>query len=376
VIDPRTACAEIDLAAFRANIATVAEVAAPALVMVVVKADGYGHGMLPCAREARAAGAAWLGVATPGEALALRESGDSGRLLAWLYGPDTDLTAAVAADVDLAAHSVLHLSALTMAAGTAERAARVHLKLDTGLSRNGAPAAAWPELCAAAAEAEQTGAVRVVGIWSHLAGADEPGAASVPAQRQTFDWGLQVAAGAGLRPEVRHLANSAAALIVPGARYDVVRVGIAAYGIDPAPGIAARAGISLQPVMRLRGQLVNVKEIEAGAGVSYGHTWHAPAATHVGLVPLGYGDGVPRHAGNVAAVSVRGRRVPVRGRVCMDQFVVELGAGAAEVGDEVVLFGSGAEGEPTAEEWAGWCGTIGYEIVTRIGARVPRVYRG
>jgi alanine racemase len=377
LIAQATARAEIDLAAFRANVAALRAHVGSAEVMVVVKADGYGHGMAACAREARLAGATWLGVATPAEALALREAGDSGRLLTWLYGVEEDLAPLVAADVDVSVQLVEQLSRLVAAAGTVERRARVHLKLDTGLSRNGAAAADWPELCAAAAEAEDAGALEVVGVWSHLAAADEPGHPSVAAQVAAYQRGYEVARSAGLEPALRHLANSAGALVLPEARLDLVRVGIAAYGIDPAPGIAAAAGVRLQPVMSLRSQLVNVKPIAAGAGVSYGLTWTADRATTVGLVPLGYGDGIPRHASNRAEVGWAGGRAPIRGRVCMDQFVVELGPHAsAEPGAEIVLFGSGADGEPTAEEWAEWCGTIGYEIVTRIGARVPRVYRG
>ena len=372
-----TARAEIDLAAFRANVAALKAHVGSAEVMVVVKADGYGHGMVACAREARAAGAAWLGVATPAEALALREAGDDGRLLAWLYGVEEDLAPLVAADVDVSAQSVDQISRLVAAAATTERRARVHLKLDTGLSRNGAAVADWPEVCAAAAEAEDAGALEVVGVWSHLAAADEIGHPSVAAQVAAYQRGYEVARAAGLEPALRHLANSAGALVVPEARLDLVRVGIAAYGIDPAPGIAAAAGVPIRPVMSLRSQLVNVKEIGAGTGVSYGLTWTADRPTTVGLVPLGYGDGIPRHAGNRAEVNWAGGRAPIRGRVCMDQFVVELGPGASsEPGAEVVLFGSGEGGEPTAENWAEWCDTIGYEIVTRIGARVPRVYRG
>jgi alanine racemase len=373
-IDPATACAEIDLAAFRANVATLqAHSGVPA--MVVVKADGYGHGIIECAREARVAGAGWLGVATPAEALMLREAGDAGPVLAWLYGVEEDLAPLVAADVDVSAHSVEHIGRLTAAAATSERRARVHLKIDTGLSRNGAPSYDWPQICAAAAEAEHAGALEVVGIWSHLAAADEPGHPSVSLQLEAFRRGYEQARAAGLEPTLRHLANSAGALIVPEARLDLVRVGIAAYGIDPAPGIAALAGVRLRPVMRLRSQLVNVKQIQAGASVSYGWTWTTDAATTVGLVPLGYGDGIPRHASNRAWVGWSRSRVPVRGRICMDQFVVELGVGkVAEPGEEVVVFGPGDHGEPTAGEWAAWCDTIGYEIVTRIGTRVPRCY--
>ncbi len=377
LIDPVTASADIDLAAFRANVATLRELVQPAEVMIVVKADGYGHGMLPCARQARAAGATWLGVATPAEALALRETGDNGRVLAWLYGVDEDLAPLVAADVDVSVQSIGQLSKLAAAAGTAERRARVHLKIDTGLSRNGTPPADWPDLCAATADAERSGAVELVSIWSHFAAADEPGHHSVPVQIAAFEKAYAAAQEAGLEPALRHLANSAGALLLPEARLDLVRIGIAAYGIDPAPGVAALAGVRLRPVMTLRAQLTNVKSIPAGSGVSYGWTWTAPAPTTVGLVPLGYGDGIPRHATNRAAVGWAGGRAPVRGRICMDQFVIDLGAGASvEPGEEVVLFGSGDHGEPTAADWAEWCDTIGYEIVTRIGARVPRRFAG
>ena len=373
-IDPATASAEIDLAAFRSNVAALKEHAGVP-VMVVVKADGYGHGILACAREARAAGAEWLGVATPTEALTLREAGDTGPMLAWLYGLDEDLTPLVAADVDVSAQSVEQIGRVVSAAAVAERRARVQLKIDTGLSRNGTPAYDWQRVCAAAAEAEHAGALAVVGIWSHFAAADEPGHPSVRLQMEAFQRAYEQARAAGLEPTLRHLSNSAGALVVPEARLDLVRVGIASYGIDPAPGIAALAGVGLRPVMRLRAQLVNVKQIEAGAGVSYGWTWTAEATTTVGLVPLGYGDGIPRHAGNRAWVGWSGSRVPVRGRICMDQFVVELGEGrVAQPGEEVIIFGPGDHGEPTAAEWAAWCDTIGYEIVTRIGTRVPRRY--
>ncbi|CAA9415699.1 MAG: Alanine racemase [uncultured Propionibacteriaceae bacterium] len=374
-IDPRTAHAAIDLAAFRRNIAVLRSHVGDADVMVVVKADGYGHGLVPSARAARAAGVGWLGVATPTEALTLRQSGDEGRLLAWLYGVDEDLTPLVAADVDVSAQSTEQLSRLVAAAGTAERPARVHLKIDTGLSRNGIRMEGWDDLCAAAAEALDAGAIQVVGIWSHLAAADEPGHPSVASQIQVFHTALAAAHRAGLRPSLRHLANSAGALVVPEAHFDLVRVGIAAYGIDPAPGIAALAGVELTPVMTVRAQLVNVKAIQSGDGVSYGHTWVADCPTTVGLVPLGYADGIPRHASDTAQVGVGSRRAPIRGRVCMDQFVVDLGVDAADlVGDEVVVFGSGSRGEPTAADWADWCDTIGYEIVTRVGVRVPRHY--
>jgi len=372
-IDPDTAAAVVDLDAFTRNLRRLEDhVGVP--IMVVVKAEAYGHGMIACARAARQFGAEWLGAATPTEALRLRTAGDHGRLLCWLYGPDEDFEAVVAADVDITAHHADQLSMIIAAAGAVQRTARVHLKIDTGLSRNGACAADWDHLCGLAAEAEESGAITVAGIWSHFASADEPGDPSIARQSQLFAEALAVAERHGLHPEVRHLANSAAAITRPEARYDLVRLGIACYGIEPAPGLAESAGLRLEPVMTLRARLAAVKPIARGDGVSYGHTWIADRDTGLGLVPLGYGDGVPVRAGNSAAVGVRGRTVPIRGRVCMDQFMVELGPDATErVGDEVVLFGAGTA--PTVADWARACGTIGYEIVTRIGVRVPRVYR-
>ena len=281
----------------------------------------------------------------------------------------------MAADVDISAQSLDQLSRLAAAAATTERRARVHLKIDTGLSRNGASPQLWPDICAAAAELEAAGALQVVGVWSHFAAADEPGHPATDKQIDAFFDAEKVARGAGLQPELRHLSNSAAALVIPEARLDLVRIGIAAYGIDPASGIAASAGVDLRPVMTLRAQLINVKELSAGDGVSYGWTWLADEPTTVGLVPLGYADGVPRHAGNTARVGWRGGQAPIRGRICMDQFVVDLGPHPASAGDEVIIFGTGDLGEPTAADWATWCGTIGYEIVSRIGARVRRVFR-
>jgi alanine racemase len=375
VIHPATASAEIDLTALAANIRVIARTVHPAEVMVVVKADAYGHGLLPCARAARAAGAAWLGAATIGEGIALREAGDTGRVFSWLYGPGEDLAVPVAHDLDLGIHHPDQLRAVAAAANGAGRTARVHLKIDTALSRNGCPVQLWPQLCTNAAAAVAAGTIEVVGIWSHLVAADEPTHPATADQYAAFDAAVATARAAGLRPAYRHLANSAGALAHPDTRFELVRLGIAAYGIDPADGdLAAVAGITLQPVMTLRAQLAAVRCVPAGTGVSYGHTWTADRPTVLGLVPLGYADGVPRHASGVGECLVGGRRVPVRGRICMDQFVVDLGPDAVDrVGDEVVLFGSGDA--PSASDWAQVAGTIGYEIVTRIGTRVPRVYR-
>jgi alanine racemase len=221
----------------------------------------------------------------------------------------------------------------------------------------------------AAAKAEESGAIRVTGIWSHFACSDEPEHPANKLQEDAFREACSVAAHAGLEPEVWHLANSAGALLRPSSRFDLVRCGIASYGLSPAPDTVTSAELGLVPAMTVRGRLALVKRIAAGSGVSYGHTYVAPRDTTVGVVPMGYGDGVPRHASSTAEAHVAGRRRPVRGRVCMDQLVVDLGDDDVATGDEVVLFGTGARGEPTAQDWAEACGTISYEIVTRMGAQ-------
>ena len=341
-------------------------------MMTVVKADGYGHGMVPAARAAREGGAEWLGVATIDEALALRDAGDTGRVLCWLGVPGEDYAAAIAADVDVTAYSVAELAEVAAGARSAGRPARLQLKVDTGLSRGGAPLATWADVVAEARAGEQRGDWTVTGIWSHLACSDEPDHPANDAQEAAFREALAVAEAGGLRPDVRHLANSAAAILRPSARFDLVRCGIASYGLDPAPGRTPDLG--LLPAMTVQAELAMVKRVEAGAGVSYGHTWHAEGTTTLAVVPVGYGDGVPRHAGNRAEVLVGDRRRPVRGRVCMDQFVVDLDGDEASAGDRVTLFGTGRQGEPTAQDWAEACDTISYEIVTRIGGRFARRY--
>jgi alanine racemase len=371
----------VDLAAIRHNVGALRDLVAPdgADVMVVVKADGYGHGMLESAAAARDAGAPWLGVATIEEALRVRAGGDDGRLLCWLTVPGDDWGAAIDADVDVTAYTTDELEEIRAAVGgQGRRRARVQLKVDTGLSRGGAPSDDWADLVRSARAGEADGLWQVTGVWSHFACSDEPGHPANQAQELAFRDALAMAEQAGLRPEVRHLANSAGALLHPSSRFDLVRCGIAAYGLDPAPGRSPDLG--LRPAMTVTAPLALTKKIPAGAGVSYGHTWTAPSATQVGLVPLGYGDGVPRHASNAAEVWVDGKRHRIRGRVCMDQFVVELdddsGDGGPAAGDEVLLFGPGTAGEPTADDWARACGTIHYEIVTRIGGRLRRRYVG
>ncbi|MET8562435.1 alanine racemase [Streptomyces flaveolus] len=367
--------AEIDLGALRANVRALRARAEGAAVMAVVKSDGYGHGAVPCARAALAAGASWLGTATPEEAFALRAAGLPGRILCWLWVPGGPWRQAIEADIDVSLSGMWALREVVEAARAAGRPARVQLKADTGLGRNGCqPGEDWSELVGAALRAQAEGLVRVTGVWSHFACADEPGHPSIPAQLTRFREMLAYAEGKGVRPEVRHIANSPATLTLPESHFDLVRTGIALYGISPSPELGTPADFGLRPVMTLSASLALVKRTPAGHGVSYGHHYVTPGETTLGLVPVGYADGIPRHASGTGPVLVGGKWRTIAGRVAMDQFVVDLGGDEPPEGSEAVLFGPGDRGEPTAEDWAQACGTIAYEIVTRIGTRVPRVY--
>lgn len=377
------AVARIDLDAVRGNLARIRSLAGSADVMAVVKADAYGHGMLEISKVARDAGIAWLGVALPSEALALRAAGDTGRILAWLWTPgDPDLEACVRDAVDISVSSTGALAEVVAAAGRTSTRARVHVKVDTGLTRNGVHFDDLPALLAACAMAIDEGTVEVVGMWSHLADGDTPDAESVHRQRARFEEALELAETAGVHPAVRHLSNSGALFVHPDCRYDLVRTGIAMYGLTPSPVLGTAEELGLTPAMSLVAELALVKDIGPGTSVSYGWRWTADEATRVGLVPVGYADGIPRAAGAPRSgppieAAVMGRRVPVVGTVAMDQCVLDLGADAdAQSGTEVVLFGPGRHGECTADAWAETIGTIGYEVVTRIGPRVPREYVG
>jgi alanine racemase len=361
--------ASVDLGAISRNIAALRGHVAPAALMAVVKANGYGHGAVPAARAAVRGGADWLGVVHVTEALELRRSGIDVPLLCLMGIESADHTAAIAADVDLAAGSAGLVRRLAAAAEAAGRPARLHLKADTGLSRGGATAADWPSVLAAAGQAQGDGSIVVAGLWSHFASADDPGNPSIEAQLTAFKEALAVAENAGITPQVRHIANTAAALDVPQARYDLVRVGGGSYGLATLPGGAPPW---LRPAMTLRARLVLVKRVPPGTGVSYGHRYVTSRETTLGLVPLGYADGVPRAATGLPLVFARGRRWPIAGTVCMDQLVVDFGDEPVAAGDEVVLFGPGDDGEPTAQEWGEALGTISYDIATGIGARVPR----
>jgi alanine racemase len=374
--------AVVDLDAVRDNVSLLNERAGSAGVMAVVKADGYGHGALPCARAALAGGATWLGAAQLSEGLALRAGGIEAPVLTWLNVPGDAFAEAVAARIDIGVSTDWALAEIAAAAEVTSVPARVHLKIDTGLNRNGATVEGWPDLVDAALKLQATGLIQVVGVFSHLAWADDPGQPTTAAQTQCFVEAIEVAERRGARFEVRHLANSASTLTSPQTHFDLVRAGLASYGLSPVPELATAAELGLRPAMTLLGRIANVKRVAAGQGISYGHTYVTDRETMVAVVPIGYGDGLPRHAGNRGPIQLADQRHRVAGRVSMDQIVIDLSnlpdhpdLADVRAGDVALLFGGGS-GEPTAQDWADVSDTISYEIVTRIGNRIPRIYVG
>ncbi|WP_239126745.1 alanine racemase [Asanoa siamensis] len=363
--------AVIDLGAIAANVRTIGAVTRTD-VMAVVKADGFGHGAAAAARAALDGGATWLGVTSSAEALALRAGGITAPILSWLHRPDEDFGPLLAAGVDVSVSTVPHLRSVAAAAARCGQTAMVQLKVDTGLSRNGARADEWGDLVALARAYETAGSVRVRGVWSHLQDADQPGSPLVRRQVSAFRAAVRVARAAGLDPVLLHLANSAAALTAPATRFDICRVGLAVYGVEPV----GHANFGLRPAMTLRSSVVNLKRVPAGTGVSYGPDHVTGAPTTLALVPVGFADGLPRSAEGRAEVLVGGGRCPVVGRITMDQVVVDVGDRPVRLGDTVTLFGPGTAGEPTAADWARWAGTNPNDILTGIGARVARRYTG
>lgn len=365
--------AVVDLDAITANVRVLLDVMRqhnPAgSLMAVVKADGYGHGGVPAARASLAGGATYLGVATPQEALELRAAGIGAPVLAWLWPPGQSVADALSRGIELGVSSPAHLDAVLTQAG--DSLPGIHVKVDTGLGRGGAGPREVAELLDAVAAAQRAGRVRVVGLMSHLASADVPGDASVAEQIGTFRRVLTAAAGRGITPQVRHLANTAGLIDHPDSRFDLARVGIGGYGLNPVA-----TPVPLRPAMTLAATVALTKRVDAGQGVSYGLTYRAARETTLALVPLGYADGIPRAASNRGEILVAGARRRIAGRVAMDQVVVDCGDDEVAAGDQALIFGPGDAGEPTARDWAGYCDTIDYEIVTRIGPRVPRRHVG
>jgi alanine racemase len=373
--DPTTAAAlaVVDLDAVAHNVRLLREHAGSAQVMAVVKADGYGHGATQVGRAALAAGAAELGVATIDEAMALRSDGITAPVLAWLHAPGTDFAPALQADVQIGVSSLRHLTDLLDAVKRTGRTATVTIKVDTGLNRNGVGVAQFPELLTAVKRALAEDAIRLRGVMSHLIHGDEPDNPLNDLQAQRLTDVVAQARDAGVHCEVVHLSNSPSALARPDLAFDMVRPGIAVYGQTPIP---ERGDMGLIPALTLKCTVALVRSVRAGDGVSYGHTWIADRDTTLALLPIGYADGVFRNLSGRIDVLINGRLRRGVGRICMDQFVVDVGPdGDVAEGDDAILFGPGTDGEPTAQDWAELLGTINYEVVTSPRGRVIRTFR-
>ena len=367
--------AVVDLGAIAHNVRILLEHAGSAQVMAVVKADGYGHGATAVARTALAAGVDELGVATISEALALRTDGITAPVLAWLHAPCTVFDTAVNADVGIGITSLRQIDDLLGAVARTGRTAEVTIKVDTGLNRNGVAMGEYPAVLTALARAVADDTIRVRGIMSHLASGDEPDNPLNDLQAQRFTAMLAEARSRGVDFEVAHLSNSPSTMTLPDLGFDMVRPGIAVYGLSPIP---ERGDLGLRPAMTLKCAVAMVKSVRAGEGVSYGNAWTAAVDTAVALLPIGYADGVYRTLSGRLAVLINGRSYNSVGRICMDQFMVDLGPGDTDVaeGDEAILFGPGTSGEPTAQNWADLLGTIHYEVVTSPRGRVLRTFTG
>ena len=352
----------VSSSAIRANVARLRELAPATDTMVVVKANGYGHGAARVARAALDGGATWIGVADIDEALALRDSGIEAPILAWLHGIDADFRSAVDAGIALGVSTMTQLNAVAAVGG-----ATVHLKIDTGLGRNGMSRANLDEFLAAAAGWQRAGRILVDGLMSHVSGTSR---ADDLAQAEVFVRAHDRLTDGGLFPTYLHMAASAAAIDHPSLRFSMVRFGIAAYGLAPTP---EHRDIGLVPAARFEASVINVKRLSAGDGVSYNFLWTAPAETTVALVSAGYADGIPRAATGRAEVEIRGRRYPVVGRIAMDQIVVNVGDDEVVEGDVVGIWGDPADGTPSASDWADWAETIPYDIATGVGGRVHRI---
>ena len=363
---------EIDLDAIRHNVGVLRALVEPAAVMAVVKADAYGHGAVPVAQAAIDAGASSLGVALVEEGVALRDAGIAAPVLVLSEPPPDAAAEVVGRRLTPVVYTETGIDALAKA--VADHGADqlvVHLKVDTGMHRVGAPVDRAVALVEHIAHHDE---LALGGVCTHLAVADEPERSYTNEQLEQFGTVLAALEAGGIDVHQRHCANSAGAIEFPASRLDMVRIGIALYGVPPAPGIGDDLG--LRPAMALRSQVSHVKRLRAGDRVSYGLRYELTRAANVVTVPIGYADGVPRNLGATGAeVLVRGRRCPIAGTVTMDQLMVDVGDMAVDAGEPVTLLGRDGEAEVTATEWAARLGTIGYEIVCGIGPRVPREYR-
>ena len=367
----------IDLDAIAHNLRTMTEKVtrhdgSRPLVMCVVKADAYGHGIIPVARKLEAEGADYLGVADIAEALELRNAGIDLPILAWLHSPRETFASALNAGIELGVANTEQLDRITKAAEHTGRVARVHLKIDTGLGRNGSSEADWSHLLERVKELVAAGRVQVVGIFSHLSCTSE---ADDLRQIAKFEAAVDKARQMDVSFELRHLTASDGSMNYPQALYDMVRIGVALYGLSPFTEHSS-SDFGLKPAMTATALVVQTKRVDAGQGVSYGYLHRTSAPSTLVLVPVGYAEGLPRDASAKANVSINGKAYPVSSRIAMDQFVLDVGDDAVAVGDEVVIFGDPAAGVPSADDWARAADTINYEIVTRMGGRFQRRYLG
>lgn len=366
--------AEIDLAAVTHNIESMKRRVNGPAVMSVVKANAYGHGLIECARASKRGGADWLGTAVISEAIELRNAGLTGPMISWLLSTNDRFGEAISKDVDLAVNSITSLNLICDAAKAQNKVARIHVKVDTGLTRNGVTLTDLPDLINALKVAQNSGAIQVVGVMSHLAFADEPNHSSNQEQTANYKIAVDALIDSGFELEVKHLSNSAATLALPETYFNLVRPGLSVYGISPGSEIGIEKNLDLKPAMTLKAPVVLVKKVPAGTGVSYAHQYHTARETQVALIKAGYADGIPRAASNKGPIQVGDQRFTVAGRVCMDQFLIDIGDSNIKAGDTAVLFGDATTGVPNVADWANAADTITNEIVTRLGMRIDRVF--
>jgi len=358
---------EVDLKAITKNVKWVAR-GTNAEVLAVVKADAYGHGLVPIAKTALKAGATWLGVALLEEAFVLRKNKIKAPIIAWLTPPGEDFKSAIANDIQLSVPSIKHLKLIEAAGKKAKRRPQVHIEIDTGMSRGGL-LEEWSEFLKAIVKAD----VDVIGFWSHFARADEPGHSFNKKQEILFNKRLLELMSAGIIPKYVHFSNSAATLTNSAVHNQIVRLGISMYGLSPdVNSMGSSSDLGLVPAMCVKAEIHLVKDVKKDSPVGYGGIEVTKKDTKLAIISMGYSDGIPRQTSNKAGVFIGGKRAPIIGRVSMDQFVVDLGKDSkAKAGDIAVVMGGKGF---SIDEWAKAAGTINYEIVTRIATRVPRIY--
>ena len=368
------ASAEVSLSAIKQNFKSIKS-RTTTDVLAVVKADAYGHGLIPVSKALEEAGADWFGTALLEEAINLRKAGILKPIISWLTPLGEDFKSAIDLDIDLGIPSIDLLNEVIKAASSTGKTARIHLEVDTGMSRGGV-LSEWDQLIKSVLVGVNLKQLKVIGIWSHFARADEPNELMNQEQLSLFEQKVNQAMAAGIDAQFIHIANSAALFTNKNAHKNIIRSGIALFGLSPdVKTLGDSSSLGLKPAMKLKAKLNLVKEVKAGSSVGYGGTAVLKSDTKLGVVALGYADGIPRNTNNLAGVFVDKKRAPIIGRVSMDQFVVDLGITSnAKTGDEVIVFGDGSDGEYTVDEWAKAADTINYEIITRIGPRVPRIY--